>query len=246
MKLYNADCLEVLKTMADETVDCVVTDCPYHIISGGCTKDAEKLGRYREAGGILRHRMELARDEEDETQINLSRQGKFFKHNDIKFTDWLPEVYRVMKQDTHCYVMINPRNLKDLQIAAEEAGFRFLNLIVWDKGNVTPNMWYMSAYELILVLRKGRAKKINNKGTKNLLTIPNIRGNKTHPTEKPVALMRVLVENSTQPGETVLDPFMGTGSTGIACEELGRDFIGIEIDSKYYDIAMKRIKVVGA
>ena len=130
----------------------------------------------------------------------------------------------------------------ELQQEAEKVGFKFQQLIVWNKGNSIPNRYYLNSCEFILMLRKGAAKNINNMGSKNVLDIPNIRGGKLHPTEKPVQLMKILVENSTQPGEIVLDPFMGAGSTGIASLESGRKFIGIELDKQYFDIAEKRIK----
>lgn len=250
MKLYNEDCLEVLKTMPDKSIDLVVTDCPYHIVSGGCTKDPVKIGRYTEvrkdSHGNKYYKetkhVSLCGILNDADPATYTKQGKLFKHNDIKFSDWLPEIYRVLKDGTHCYIMINPRNLKDLQTDAENAGFIFQQLIVWDKGNQTPNKFYLNAYELILMLRKGKAKKINNMGTKNILRVPNILLTKKHPTEKPSSLMRILVENSSQPGEIVLDPFMGVGGVGVACMETGRNFIGIEIDEQYYNIARERIE----
>ena len=70
----------------------------------------------------------------------------------------------------------------------------------------------------------------------------NIIGNKQHPTEKPVDLMKFYVENSSNTGDIVLDPFMGSGSTGVACKELNRNFIGIELDDSYFDIGVNRIK----
>lgn len=234
--IHNADCLDVLKTIENESVDCVITDCPYRIVQGGCTTDVEKRSRYSETGEIFQKHRGMSVD-----HIEHARQGKIFEHNDIEFSEWLPEVYRVLKNNTHCYIMVNPRNLKDLWGGGEEAGFEFQQLIVWDKGNATPNKWYMNAYELILMLRKGNAKNINNMGTWNILRVPNVTRVKYHPTEKSVELMRILVENSTNKGDTVLDPFMGSGSTGVACKELGRDFIGIEIDPKYYNIAEKRL-----
>ena len=79
-------------------------------------------------------------------------------------------------------------------------------------------------------------------GTSNILRIPNIIGNKLHPTEKPIELMKVLISNSSEQNDVVLDPFMGTGSCGVACKELRRDFIGVEIDKKYFDIAKERIE----
>ena len=152
-----------------------------------------------------------------------------------------PEVYRVLKPGTHCYIFINGRNLKGLQEAAEKAGFQFQNLLAWRKQNKTANRYYMNQLEFTLLLRKGKARTINNRGTSNCLDVPNIIGTKNHPTEKPVELMQILVENSSQPGETVLDPFMGTGATGVVCAATGRKFIGIELDQGYFEIAKRRM-----
>lgn len=193
IELHNDDCLNIIKEIPAESIDLVVTDCPYHIVSGGCTNDAVKIGR----------------DTTDNWE--QTKGGKLFDHNDIEFKDWLPEIYRVLKQGTHCYVMINPRNLKDLQTDAEDAGFVFQNLLIWDKGNSTPNRYYMNSYELILMLRKGRARSINDMGTQNILRVPNITRTKAHPTEKPAELLKILINNSTNEGDTVLDPFMGVG-----------------------------------
>ncbi len=233
MKLYNDDCLKVLKDIPDESIDLVCTDCPYHIVQGGCT-----TGAYGNPSGVLNH--DYSKNESED--IEFTRQGKLFKHNDIMFEEWLPEVYRILKQDTHCYIMVNARNLAELQIKAESVGFKFQNILIWFKNNATPNRYYLNAYEMILMLRKGKAKNINNMGTKNVLQINNIIGNKKHPTEKPVELMKILVENSSGGGQLVLDPFMGAGSTGVACKNLGRDFIGIEIDEKYFKIAKERLE----
>ena len=221
MELYNDDCLNVLRSIDSESIDCVVTDCPYHIVQGGCTSKSKP-------GGMLLGEQ--------------AKNGMLFEYNEIEFLDWLPEVYRVLKQNTHCYVMVNARNLKDLWAAAEDAGFEYQNLLVWDKGNATPNRYYMQAYELILMLRKGAARNINDMGTQNILRVPNITRVKYHPTEKSPELMGILIKNSTNEGDTVIDPFMGSGSTGIACRELHRDFIGCEIDEKYFKIAKDRIE----
>ena len=83
----------------------------------------------------------------------------------------------------------------------------------------------------------------HNLDEKNILRVPNIqKGKKTHPTEKPIELMKILIENSSLPQGVVLDPFMGTGSTGIACVNTGRNFIGIELDNNYFEIAKQRIE----
>ena len=234
--LYNGDCLEIMKAIPDNSIDLVATDCPYKIVSGGCRK-IPKDGE-RETSGILTHRH---KDNKRTDWVDDVRTGKMFANNDIEFKDWLPDVYRVLKDKAHCYIMVNSRNLAELQKQAELAGFKFQNLLVWDKGNVTPNRYYMQGFECILMLRKGGAKNINNLGSSNILKVPNIIGNKTHPTEKPIDLMRILIENSTQPNEIVLDPFMGSGSTMIACLNTNRKGIGIELDKHYFDIASKRI-----
>lgn len=235
-RLYNGDSLEILKQIPNESVDLVATDCPYHIVSGGCT-----TGAYGNKVGCGKCSVKW----ETEGQLknfNNIKAGKLFDHNDIEFEQWLPEIYRVLKEETHCYIMINGRNLAELQMKAEKVGFVFQQLLVWDKGNSTPNKWYLQACEFILMLRKGKAKNINNLGTKTLLSVPNIHGTKFHPTEKPVSLMEILIDNSTKENETVLDPFMGSGTTGVASINLGRKFIGIELDKEYFDIAAKRIE----
>lgn len=218
LELHNDDCLNVFKFIPDQSIDLVVTDCPYKIVSGGVTNLK---------GGIFK--------------TQEIKTGKVFGNNSIEFSQWLPEVFRVLREGTHCYIMVNARNLSRLQCEAERCGFQFVNIIIWEKNNVTPNRYYMQQVEYILLLRKGRARTINNPGTSNVLKVNNLVGRKAHPTEKPVELMKILVENSSKPGDTVFDPFMGAGSTGVACMESNRKFIGVEIDKKYFDIAEKKM-----
>lgn len=233
INLYHGDCLEVMKDIPDNSIDLIVSDVPYKIISGGCTNDAVKIKATKFMGDMLNHFDDKTRD--------LVKLGKLFEHNDIKFSEFLPQMYRVLKDNSHCYLMVNGRNLKELQIAAEDVGFKYQNLLVWDKGNATPNKWYMNCCEFILFLRKGKAKNINNLGSKTILSVKNIKG-KTHPTEKPVELMKILIENSSKQNDVVMDCFMGTGSVGVASVNTNRSFIGIEIDKTYYDVAVSRIK----
>ena len=103
----------------------------------------------------------------------------------------------------------------------------------------------MKNCEYILFLRKGKAKWINNIGdSKTVHKFNNIIGNKYHPTEKPIDLLQFYITNSSSVDDIILDPFMGSGSTGVACKNLNRKFIGIEIDDTYYEIAKKRINGV--
>lgn len=206
---------------------------PVHDCTGGVSKH---ISDYEPSGCLSKRRLYT----QTGSDIQDVRAGKLFKYNDIKFGEWLPEVYRVLKNGTHCYIMISPRRLKDLQIECEKVGFEYQNILVWDKQNAVLNKYYMNSYELILMLRKGEARNINNLGEKNLLRIPNVT-NRRHPTQKPVALMEILIGNSTNKGDIVLDPFMGSGTTCIAADRLGRKYIGIEKDKRYYELAEERM-----
>ena len=220
MILRNDDCLNFMKKLPNESVDLVVTDCPYKIVQGGCTSNGK--------AGIF-------------TKTDAVSAGKLFNHNEIIFKEWLPDIYRVLKKGTHCYIMINGRNLAELQYEAEKVGFHYQNTLVWKKNNITPNRYYMQCLEYILLLSKRPALSIANMGEKNFFEIQNPRG-KTHPTEKPVDLIEIFVKNSSKEGQIVLDPFMGTGSAGVACKNLNRNFIGVEIDENYFKIAQERLK----
>ena len=213
---YNIDCMEGLKMLLDASIDLVVTDPPYRGISGGNKKHEHS------PSGIL-----------------TKNDGKVFKYNTIKVTEWLPEVYRVLKEDGECYIMINALNMEEYLRTCREVGFKLHNILVWEKNNVTPNRWYMKNGEFVLYLYKGHAKPINNCGSKQVHSFNNITGNKVHPTQKPVEMMKFYIENSSQHGDTVLDPFFGSGSVGKACKETGRNFIGFEIDEHYYEIATR-------
>lgn len=218
VQLKQGDSLELLKEIPDCSIDLIVTDPPYRCISGG------RAGKKNQPSGIL-----------------TKNDGKLFDHNDVKASDFFPELYRVLKDDTHCYVMVNLLNLQDFMNAAFQAGFKIHNLLIWRKNNVTPNRWYMKNCEFTLFLYKGKAKPIRNCGSKQCHDFSNIVGRKQHPTEKPVELMEYYILNSCCENDIVLDPFMGSGSTGVACANTGRRFIGMELDKKYFDIALKRI-----
>lgn len=246
-KITCADCLDILKQLPDKCVDLVCTDCPYKIIGGGCAtrtfgnlrQDAPKGVLFRGCGRCAK-KWETA-GQLDENYGNI-KSGKMFAHNNIDFADWLPEIYRVLKDNTHCYIMINGRNLAELQKQAEKVGFIYQNLLVWEKGNATPNKFYLNACEFILMLRKGGERWINDMGTKTILKVPNKIGDKYHPTEKPVGLMEILIANSINENDIVLEPFAGSGATCIAARNLKRRFIGIEIDGTYCETANKRLE----
>ena len=223
MKLMNDDAIKTLKSLKSECIDLIITDPPYKVTARGNAGNS---------GGMM--------------QKKLSMQGKIFEHNDVKPIEYIPEFYRILKDGSHCYIMTNHVNLQEILNVATECGFKFIKSLIWNKGNKIMGQYYMSQFEYILFFRKGKGKKINKCGTADILNVPNKKtkgedGKNLHDTEKPVELMKILVENSSQGNEIVLDPFMGIGSTGMACKELRRHFLGIEIDEKYFNIAKERI-----
>lgn len=223
-KLVKNDAIEFLKQLPDKSIDLIITDPPYKTHRGGRTHTRELSGY----GFSVLHKND----------------GKIFNHNNIDHKEWLNECYRVLKDNTHIYIMTNLLNLFELQRIALEVGFKLHNLLVWKKNTTNANKWYMKNAEYILFLRKGRAKNINNMGSQTVHEYNNPTGNKNHPTEKPVDLMEFYISNSSNEGDLVLDPFMGSGSTGIAALNLKRKFLGIEIDEEYFNIAKERISKV--
>lgn len=217
-KIYNMDVLQLMKKMNDKCVDLVVSDPPYKVISGG------RPTKKGQPSGILSR-----------------NDGMIFKYNDIAPELWIPEVYRVLKDNAHCYIMTNTLNLENYLRICRETGFHLHSVLCWEKNNVTPSRWYMKNCEFTLFLRKGKAKPINNLDSKMIHQFNNILGNKTHPTEKPVDLMKFYIANSSNVGDLVFDPFCGSGSTLVASKELGRKYLGCEIDKQYYDISIERV-----
>lgn len=220
-KIYNEDCLIGLKEIEDNSIDLVVTDCPYKVISGG-NKD-------RGTNGFPK-------------SVLNRNDGKIFDFNDINLKDWIPEIYRVLKENADFYCMINVLNLEELLTVARESGFKLHNILVWEKNTANPNRWYMKNCEFTCYFYKGEAKTINNPGSKQVHLFKNIIGNKLHPTEKPIELLELYINNSSQEGDLVLDPFMGSGTTAVACKKNKRKYLGFEIDPKYYEVCQERLK----
>lgn len=214
--LYNGDAREIMPTIGK--VDCIVSDLPYKLESGGNTT-GEMRGKF-------------AKSVYDNSGSIISA--------DIEFSEIMPLAAACL-EDGHAYFMVNNRYVGAVENAALAAGFRFHNWLVWDKSTGTPNRWYMKNCEFTLFVFRGKAKFINDCGARQLIKCPNVMGGE-HETQKPVPLMEHYISNSTERGQIVLDPFMGSGTTGVASVNLGRGFIGIELDPRYFDIACRRIE----
>lgn len=202
-------------------VDLIATDNPYPLTSGG-----KNTGQMR---GIF-----------DPAKYNNN--GQICKC-DIKFSEWLPLAYDVLKDNSQAYFFANSKNIFPLYEEAIKAGFDFHNLLPWDKGTKTPNRWYMNCYEFVLFFKKGKAKAINNPGCCQKLDYKNLRF-KDHPNQKPAALFEELITNSSNVDDIILDPFMGTGASAVAAILTNRRYYGVEIDSENYIKAVNKVKLL--
>ena len=221
--LYHGDCLEILPTL--ERVDAVITDPPF---SSGARTDAGKSVR----GAMLR---------------GAKWQSDWFSHDNMATHGFLTlmrmlgrSVLEQSSAGARSHWFIDWRMYPNLYGALESCGWIVKNLIVWDKKHFGMGANYRNQHELILYAEKQGAV-FPSHSTGNVIQVPRIDGNH-HPTEKPIELIEKLIEASTVVGEVILDPFSGSGTTGVACVELGRKFVGIEIDPVYFDIACRRIE----
>lgn len=220
---YNMDCLQGVKDIDSESIDLIVTDPPYPTTA---------RGQSGSSGGMF--------------QKEINKKGKVFTFNDIDCKEYAPEFYRILKNGSHCYVMTNHINLIKMLNTFTECGFHFVKSLIWDKGNKIMGQYYMSQFEYILFFRKGEGKPINNCGTSDILRIYNkktkdFKGQNLHDTEKPISLYELLIQNSSNENDIVLDPFVGSGSFLVACHNTKRNCIGFELDKEYYDKAKQRL-----
>lgn len=214
--LYLGDAREIAPTLPK--CDLIVSDIPYPLESGGNTTG--------EMGG------KFSKDVYDNSGSIIDC--------DIPFDEIMTLCAGLLEQG-HAYFMVNNRHVANCENAALDAGFRFHNWLVWDKGTGTPNRWYMKNCEFTFFGFRGKAQYITDCGSRQLINCPNVL-NGVHDTQKPVALMEHYVRNSSQVGQIVVDPFMGSGTTGIAAINLGRKFIGIEKCPKHFANAVRRME----
>lgn len=217
--LHLGDCMDIMKTIEDKSIDLVITDPPYKIeTSGG--------GLYTQA------------DKQYVKELNSMKDG--FSE------DVLDELCRIMKK-INIYFFCSQKQiipLLDYFVKKKKCNW---NLLTWHKTNPVPACGnkYLTDTEFILFFREKGVKVYGNYNTKftYYVTPLNQKDKKKygHPTIKPQEILLNLVTNSSQEGDTVCDPFMGSGSTGVACKSLNRDFIGIEVDNNWYQIAQNRI-----
>ncbi len=218
--LHHGDVIECLKLLDSESIDLALTDPPY-----------ESLEKYRSIGTTTRLKNSKA-----------SSNAWFDIFPDTGFPELFEQFYRIMKKNTHLYVFSNQESMFVIKPIAEAAGFKFWKPIVWDKQKIGMGYHYRARYEFVLFFEKGK-RKLTNLGTPDVLQVPRVFNG--YPTEKPVALNEIFIEQSSLPGEVILDPFMGSSSAGEAALNLNRNFIGNDLCLEAVEVAKERLSGAG-
>ena len=211
--IINDDCLKVLKDLPDRCIDLVLTDPPYGVnYEGGATNDVK--------------REKLANDETADLYQKI-----------------YPEIYRVLKDDGSAYVFFSSGREKEVFPIPL---FEQYEVLIWWKSNASfgaANARYHQDYEPFLYMRKNTGSKWRGGTTeRKVWYMKRNASNDFHPTEKPVDIIQRMILNSSDENDLILDPFLGSGTTAVACKKLNRRFIGIEISPDYCKIAEDRLK----
>ncbi|MBI1234450.1 MAG: site-specific DNA-methyltransferase [Alphaproteobacteria bacterium] len=243
-QIIEAECVEAMQALPDESVDLVFADPPYNLQLGG----------------------ELHRPDNSRVNAVDADWDQIGNHDDYDlFTcAWLEEAHRLLKPDGGIWVIGTYHNIFRLGTFLQDMGFWIMNDVIWRKSNPMPNFKgtrFTNAHETLIWAAKTKdakptfnyaAMKALNDGVqmRSDWTLPICSGGerlkladgkKAHPTQKPESLLHRVLLATTNPGDLVLDPFFGSGTTGAAAKRLGRHFIGIERDKDYAAIARERI-----
>lgn len=228
MTVLHGDCIEMLRSLPDSSVDSVITDPPY------CSGAFTEAGRTAAKGQGLRS--ETLADTGWFKGDNMGTAGIAFLLRAVAV-----ECRRVLKPSGSLLVFCDWRMLVNLAPAIESAGFRYSNLLVWDKQSMGLGTGFRVQHELVMHFTNG-APGYHNKATSNVLRAKRVNHLvREHQTQKPVDLMEQLIRVVTPPGGVVLDPFTGSGSTGVAAVSNGYTFIGVEQDAAYVRTARARL-----
>jgi len=229
------DAVNLLKSLPDESIDLCIFDPAY-----------ESLEKHRRQGTTTRLKHSKA-----------SSNDWFATFPNTSYFPLFEQLYRVMKKGTHVYMFCDEET-RDVVVSGTKpqedyrypwdappiahAGFKYWKAVVWDKIHAGIGYHFRASYEFVLMLekveRKGKHRKVNDLGPRDVQRFQRLKGPKFYPTEKPIGLMKLLIQQSTNVGDTVLDMFAGSGVVGQACVELDRRFI---LGDLKIDEIMKRL-----
>lgn len=238
--LVNGDSFEILKKIKPKSVNCIFADPPYFLSNDGFTNSGGK-------------QVSVNKGDWDKC-LTTAEKHKFNR-------SWIKKCKQVLADDGTIWISGTLHNIYSIGMALEQEGFKIINNITWQKLNPPPNLarrTFTHSTETILWAKKDiknnkhffnydLMREINNgKQMKDVwagpLTPPKEKKLGKHPTQKPLYLLERLLLASTKEGDLILDPFLGSGTTGVACKILNRKFLGIEQSKEFIDLAQKRIE----
>ena len=237
-KLIDSDTFKALKKFEAKTFDMIFADPPYFLSSNGITCSGGKM-------------VSVNKGDWDKS-ISIEEKHKFNRK-------WIKLCYQVLKDNGTIWVSGTMHNIYSIGMALEEEGFKIINNITWQKTNPPPNLackTFTHSTETILWARKDLKdvkytfnydlmKQLNgNKQMKDVwessLTKPSEKKCGKHPTQKPIEILEKIILSSTDEGDLILDPFNGSGTTGIVASRLNRKYIGIEKEKEFLDLTIRR------
>jgi len=234
------DCIEGMKYLPNNTIDLVITDPPFAI-----DFKAKRNNYHRTASRVIEGYNEIPKEE----YYNFT-------------TKWMKEVYRVLNESGSMYVFSGWNNLKDILIALDEIGFITVNHIIWKYqfGVVTKRKFVTSHYHCLYVCKNDKKRKffpytrygkdddkdggsLHYKDKEDVWIIKREywTGDQKTPTKLPAELIKKILQYSSEEGDVVLDPFLGSGQVAIVSKMMKRQYIGFEIVKEYYEFAQKRL-----
>ncbi len=243
IKLLRGDCLNLIPQIKKESVTTIFADPPYNLSNDGISCKAGKMV------SVNKGDWDKSRGFEE----------------DFKFTyEWIKRCKEILKPNGTIWISGTPHNIYQVGYALQSLGFHILNEITWFKPNAPPNLacrCFAHAHETLIWARKSKdtkhkfnyelMKKWNDKispSGKQMRSVWYIpltpqyeKKYGKHPTQKPEELLRRIIASSTDRGDLVVDPFNGSGTTGVIAHKLGREYIGIEMDENFLELTKKRI-----
>lgn len=232
-QLYNGDCTETMRHFADKSIDCIITDPPYNL-------------------GLFMHKRNTNLKKMRENQFAYAGWDNLeFEEWETNIRNWLYECSRVLKKKGTLVVFMAVIKVADVIRLATDAGFYYKTTGIWHKTNPMPRnmkIQFVNSTECwIYFINQGTSGTFHNHDRvchdfieSSVCPLSEKKEGK-HPTQKPLSIMRTLIETLTNQDDVVLDPFMGSGSTCVAAKQLGRRYLGIELNKEYFKIAKARI-----
>ena len=239
IELFHGDCLNILPQLPRNSVDMIFADPPYFLSNGGITCHAGRMV------SVNKGEWDVSQGIEENHKFNLA---------------WLRECQQVLTKNGVIWVSGTNHVIFSVGFAMQQLGFKILNDIVWFKPNASPNLscrYFTHSTETLIWAAKNKNSKhtfnyelmkqlSNGKQMRNLWEIsppqPKEKVHGKHPTQKPLKLLERILLASTNEGDLVLDPFNGSGSTGVAAIRLGRKYIGIETSEEYVNLTLQRLE----